>query len=320
MNIIVALLGLVLFGNSEVTPLALHLSIDGDTFYPGEPVFSKLVIVNVSNELQKIPNMEGYAFAKDFLDFAIISADGNTMNKYGGEITYLLKEGGLISLQPADSITVEIPLDRYYGIFEEDEDGNWMEPWMIPPGNYTVKVKYEFPPHKWPKLQLWRGLSESNVCSFVIKEPIDEYAKVYNLYRKFTTLCLTFTWEGERIPNEEAFIKQIEIAKEIIEYKIEPYAVLSRFYLAGLYGLKVFYGMDQYKQSYKEESQKIYEKHPNTKVAQRSVIKYKKTTLRRLNETDEWVSYLEYLSENYSGTLVGNEASELLEKEKKSQE
>lgn len=320
MNIIVVLLGLVLFGNSEVTPLALHLSVDGDTFYPREPIYSRLVIVNVSNEPQKIPDIESYAFAKDFLDFTIISANGDTMNKYGGEITYLLKEGGLISLQPAESITVEIPLDRYNGMPERDENDNWMEPWMIPPGNYTVKVKYEFTSHEWPKLQLWRGVSESNVCSLVIKEPIDEYAKVYNLYRKFTTLCLAFTWEGERIPNEEAFIKQIEIAKEIIGYKIEPYAVLSRLLLAGLYGLKVFYGMDQYKQSYKEESQKIYEKHPNTKVAQRSLIKYKKTTLRRLNETDKWVSYLEYLSKNYSGTLVGNEASELLEKEKKSRE
>jgi hypothetical protein len=38
-------LGLVLFGNSEVTPLALHLSVDGDTFYPREPIYSRLVIV-----------------------------------------------------------------------------------------------------------------------------------------------------------------------------------------------------------------------------------------------------------------------------------
>lgn len=315
MNIIIVLTGLFLIGNSEASPFSLHLSIDGDTFYPREPIYLKLVIKNINDRKHRLPNLDNYACANDFLYYTVVSHAGDTLPNVNWEILYIMNEGSLITLQPDDSTIIEIPLNKHCGVTEKVESNIGLFPLMIPPGNYTVKIKYKFRENAWPALKLWRGMVESNICKFSVVKITGKYEEAYELYRDFLTLLQTSAWKGKQLSKTAKFEQGVELTRKIIEFQIEPYSVLAQWYHAYQYGLQVFYDNQKYAAIYQEESKKIYEEHPDTKFARYNLEDYKNLTLKRLNRPEEWIPYLEYLSENYLGTFVGNKAEEFLEKE-----
>uniref|UniRef100_A0A7V0Z737 Tetratricopeptide repeat protein n=1 Tax=candidate division WOR-3 bacterium TaxID=2052148 RepID=A0A7V0Z737_UNCW3 len=318
MTFLVTLMGLVLFVQSETIPFSLYLSVDGDSFYLLEPIYVKLIIKNTSNSIQKIPDIRKESHIHDFLTYHISDESGKTMRKMGAQWCYILVDASLLRLNPGDSIIFEMSLIDYYGVENRDIDGYAVARWVIPPGKYTCSVTYNFPEDQWTKLKLWRGTVRSNQIVFVVKELPENLKKPYDLYCKILTLGLWKEYKGERYKNKESAIRFAEalIDDYYMEYKGTPYDPLVQLERFAVYTDYFFFcGKTEYKERRVSALKELFEKYPNSPLAQHT-LSFMKSVLKTSDKIDEWLPYLEHLSNQYADTRVGNEARRLLQEEK----
>jgi|GEM_PF-2169843 len=318
MNFFITLTGLFLFVQSETIPFSLHLSVDGDSFYPLEPIYVKLIIKNTSNSIQKIPDIRKEYYTHDFLTYLISDDAGKTMRKMGAQWDYILVDASLLRLNPGDSIIFDMSLIDYYGVENQDIDGYAVARWVIPPSSYTCAVTYEFQKNQWQKLKLWRGAVKSNQITFVVKELPAELQKPYHLYCKILTLGLWKEYKGERYKDKEAAVRFAEtlIDNYYREYKDTPYDPLVQLERFAVYSdYFFFHSKVEYKEKRIAAMKELFEKYPDSKVAQHTLA-FMKMVLKTSDKLDEWLPYLEYLSNQYSDTRISNEAKRLLQEEK----
>ena len=167
-------------------------------------------------------------------------------------------------------------------------------------------------------MKLWRGAVKSNQITFVVKELPAELQKPYHLYCKILTLGLWKEYKGERYKDKEAAVRFAEtlIDNYYREYKDTPYDPLVQLERFAVYSdYFFFHSKVEYKEKRIAAMKELFEKYPDSKVAQHTLA-FMKMVLKTSDKLDEWLPYLEYLSNQYSDTRISNEAKRLLQEEK----
>ncbi|MEO0162690.1 MAG: hypothetical protein ABIL74_10525 [candidate division WOR-3 bacterium] len=320
MCVYITLLSLFLVSGSSDAPFTLNLYVDGDSFCPMEPIYTKLVIKNTSNTVQKLVDVRGPGSQIDFLQYIIVDENGDTMPGLGQYLDY---SPSILQLKPGDSLVCEMSLlDRYGKINQKDYDGYDIALWFIPPGRYTVAVRYEAKKDAWPKRDFWRGSVESNKVCFVVRELSEDLKEPFNRCAQIWTLLLNNKYHGNSVTSNAADSMVEDLINEFFAtYKTTPYHPLVHLSLVSVYMHYIYYhrqNTQEFEKRYIATWKELFEKYSNSKLVQHKLADFG-SIMKNRNRRNEWLSYLNYLAEKYPETRVGNEAKKLLDEERKLQ-
>jgi hypothetical protein len=319
--ILITLLFFIIFNIGVSEDLSMILSIDRDTVYVADPLFSiSLTIKNISTKPQKVINTIRRNIAKekgDGLKEIIISPIGETLSLTleTWEDYFDMQPEYLVSLSPGKSLVTELydggSLYYCYGIGRLINSAGKQYKLPVagfPAGTYRIKV-------------IWRNVA-SNELMLTFIQPKGNMAKAYDLYLEALYQLLEEPAQEEKgLSQEEYFRNRIQRSIAVIaqlekNYNFEPYASLAYHQLL----LNTPGWLNEFKDllniiSPLQIYTKIMENYPNSRTAEWHLRRPYIGKKGVFQSKEEYHSFLRTMVERFPNTLAGRTAKQELEKQ-----